>query len=166
METMIANQYIVDMLAKNQASVEKAHIVLDRVLATTARNFPESEIRVNTNDSVFLVDLGNNNAIKIEMSYIDEGAVVTVGNNDTMYAIIAVNADGVMNEQYGKFPTTEMRSAIRGYFAQIGETDYVSPLVIPDPESVPEEAPTVETDIVDESDNDGVEIHFTGEDNE
>lgn len=163
MENMITSQYVKDMLVKNQHNVELAHIVLDRVLGVTARTFTDAEIRVNDKENVFIIDLGrlvsriHDTILQINMNYNIAGTVIVVGKGEDVYAKMAVSQDGVIDEQYGKFPDDGLRKTIRSYFGEIGSTDFVTPFDIP----VANEATPVD-DVVEEDEE--TEIHFTGDD--
>lgn len=159
MEKMIANQYIIDLFNKNLKKLESAHIVLDRVLAVSAQTFQDKDIQVNEKNQLFLIPLSETEVINIGMDTVDGTVVIAAGTQDDIYARILISQDGVVDEQYKKFPTVEMRNLIRGYFDALANVDYVSELNIPD------ETPDQEA-VESEEDDDDTEIHFTGEDDE
>lgn len=158
MEKMIANQYIIDLFNKNLRALESAHIVLDRVLAMSAQTFQDKDIQVNEKNQLFLIPLSETEVINIGMDTVAGTVVIAYGTKDDIYARILINQDGVVDEQYKKFPNTEMRNLIRGYFDTLGNVDYVSELKIPDE--------TPDQEAVESEDDDDTEIHFTGEDDE
>ena len=106
-----------------------------------------------------MIPLSETEVINICMDTAAGTVVIAAGTTDDIYARIMVDQDGVVDEQYKKFPNAEMRNLIRGYFDTLGDVDYVSELKIP--EATPEQE-AVES----EEDNDDTEIHFTGEDDE
>lgn len=158
MEKMIGNQYILDLFNKNLKALEGAHIVLDRVLALSAQKFQGVDIQVNEKNQIFLIPLSETEVINIGMDTVAGTVVIAAGTTDDIYARILISQEGVVDEQYKKFPNTELRNLIREYFDALGNVDYVSELNIPD------ETPDQEDES--EEDNDDAEIHFTGEDDE
>ena len=154
MEKMIANQYIIDLFNKNLKALEGAHIVLDRVLALSAQKFQGVDIQVNEKNQIFLIPLSETEVINIGMDTVAGTVVIAAGTTDEIYARILISQEGVVDEQYKKFPNTELRNLIREYFDALGNVDYVSKLNIPD--ETPEQ----------EDESDDTEIHFTGDDDE
>jgi hypothetical protein len=158
MEKMIGNQYILDLFNKNLKALESAHIVLDRVLALSAQKFQDADIQVNEKNQLFLIPLSDTEVINIGMDTIAGTVVIAAGTKDEIYARILISQEGIVDEQYKKFPNMELRNLIRGYFDALGNVDYVSELNIPEETYIRGDES--------EEDNDDAEIHFTGEDDE